>query len=237
MDVMTMGRLRFLSIVAGAALAGACSQSPSQLSQVGPSAAAPGAAGASGWSTSGAAADTGFSLAAANGKKKVSGAGTVASLTGNCDDGLRMVVQGVRVETDSATVFYIDATEQIEGGCGNLRPGTKVKVEAGAEPTANGSYLAETITIVDQPGGPPPADVAGDGTVAALKGTCPTLTMVVHGYPVMTVSSTVFSGSGYADSDAACAALKPGTRVHVEGVLGGNSVVADTVEILAPATP
>ena len=50
--------------------------------------------------------------------------------------------------------------------------------------------------------------------------------MVVHGYPVMTTSSTVFEGGE-------CAAIAPGTRVHVEGVLGGNSVVADTVEILA----
>jgi hypothetical protein len=51
--------------------------------------------------------------------------------------------------------------------------------------------------------------------------------MVVHGYPVMTTSSTAFEGGD-------CEAITSGTRIRVEGVLGGNSVVANTVEILPP---
>jgi hypothetical protein len=211
-------------------LASACSQGAAPLSPTGPGALPAASLTAGGWSASNAAADLTFALGEANGngKKKVSGVGTVASLTGSCeDDTLTFVVQGVRLVTDDATLFFIDPTEQIEGGCGNLRPGTKVKVEAAADANEDGSYTAVSVTIVDQPGGKPPVSVEGDGTVAALKGTCPTLTMVVQGYPVMTTSSTTFEGGD-------CETLVPGTKIHVEGVLAANSVVADTVEILTP---
>ena len=104
-----------------------------------------------------------------------------------------------------------------------------MKVEAEEGPNADGSYNAVSVTIVDQPGGKPPESVEGEGTVAALKGTCPTLTMVVHGYPVMTISSTQYTVG-------ACEDLKAGSRIHVQGTLAGNSVVASTIGIL-PATP
>lgn len=215
--------VRSFLFVAGVAAVSACSQG-AQLSPTGPGAARPAAGG---WSASSASSDVPFSLGEANGKKKVSGVGAVASLTGSCeDDSLKFVVQGVRVVTDDATLFYIDPTEQIEGGCGNLRAGTKVKVEAAADPNEDGSYTAVSVTIVDQPGGKPPVSVEGEGTVAALKGACPTLTMVVQGYPVMTTSSTTFEGGD-------CEALVPGTKIRVAGQLAANSVVAQTVEILA----
>ncbi len=161
----------------------------------------------------------------------MAGAGTVANLTGTCPDDVSMVVQGVRVVTDADTEFFVDGTTVTpdETWCGNLRPGTKVVVVAEEEVNDDGSYTADTITIIDQPGGKPPSPVEGDGTVAAVKGTCPALTMVVHGYPVMTTSLTTFP-------TGACEDLKPGTKVHVEGTLAGNSVVADVVELL-PATP
>jgi len=101
-----------------------------------------------------------------------------------------------------------------------------VRVVAAETANADASYTAESITIIDQPGGPPPTPIGGDGVVAALKGTCPSLTMVIHGYPVMTTSSTAFAGG-------TCDNIAPGTRVHVDGMLGGNSVVADSVRILS----
>jgi hypothetical protein len=191
--------------------------------------------GVSGWAASASSsADLAFEVGEAKGGPKgpkVSGAGTVAALSGSCPD-LAMVVQGVKVKTDATTTFFIDGFEDaadVAGGCGNLRPGTKVKVEAAATPNADGSYQAVSVTILDQPGGKPPVGVSGGGTVAALKGTCPTLTMVVHGYPVMTTSSTTYVGGS-------CSDLAPGTRVLVDGLLAGNSVVAASVEILAPTT-
>lgn len=229
---MIRGRIRLMSLVGGLAMTAACSQGAAQLSPAGPSAVMPAAGlSAAGWSTSSAPANMTFAPGPGKGNgKKVSGVGTVANLSGNCnDDTLKFNVQGVRVVTGSATLFYIDPTEQIEGGCGNLRPGTKVKVEAEEGPNADGSYNAVSVTIVDQPGGKPPESVEGEGTVAALKGTCPTLTMVVHGYPVMTISSTQYTVG-------ACEDLKAGSRIHVQGTLAGNSVVASTIGIL-PATP
>jgi hypothetical protein len=222
-------RIRCLTIFSAAAMLAACSQGANQVAPTGPSAASF-SSGAAGWSTASGTADLSFAIGAVNGgSKKVAGAGTVANLTGTCPDELSMVVQGVRVVTDGSTDFFIDATTPIEGGCENLRPGTKVVVVAGDTPT-DGAYLAESITIVDQPGGKPPSPVEGEGTIAALKGTCPGLTMVIHGYPVMTTSATDY-GTG------SCEALTAGTKVRVEGVLAGNSVVADSVEVLAPATP
>jgi hypothetical protein len=176
-----------------------------------------------------------MNLATARGRRNVSGVGTVANLRGSCNptgnqERISFNVQGVKVVTDENTEFFVDAEENpIAGGCGNLRNGTKVRVVAAETPNADFSYTAERVTIVDQPGGPPPTPVAGEGVVAALRGECPSLTMVVHGYPVMTTSSTSFAGG-------TCEALTPGTRIRVTGVLGGNSVVADSVETVAPAT-
>ena len=234
---MLTRQLHFLSLIGSLVIVAACSQAPGSGSPTGPSALLPASsAAAPGWTAlSTAPADRGMNLAAARGRKNVSGVGTVANLRGACDpaadqERISFNVQGVKVVTDENTEFFIDAQEDpLAGGCGNLRNGTKVRVVAAETPNADFSYTAEKVTIVDQPGGPPPTPVAGEGVVAALKGECPSLTMVVHGYPVMTTSSTAFGGG-------ACEELTPGTRIKVEGVLGGNSVVADTVEILAPAT-
>ena len=142
---------------------------------------------------------------------KVRGEGTVASLSGDCPT-VAMVVRGVRVTTTIDTEYEI-------GECGNLRPGTKVVVEGDF---ADGAMTATSILITDQPGGKP---VAGEGTIGSLKGTCPTLTMVVHGYPVMTTSDTTFT-------DGACEDLKPGTKIGVVGDIFGNSVLATEIKVL-----
>ena len=169
---------------------------------------------------------------AGRGHRNVSGVGAVANLRGACEpavgqEHVSFNVQGVTIVTDENTEFFINAAaDPIAGGCGNLRNGTKVRVVAAETANADASYTAESITIIDQPGGPPPTPIGGDGVVAALKGTCPSLTMVIHGYPVMTTSSTAFAGG-------TCDNIAPGTRVHVDGMLGGNSVVADSVRILS----
>jgi len=124
-----------------------------------------------------------------------------------------MVVRGVRVSTTEETTYEI-------GECGNLRPGSKVRVEGDFE---DGSLTATSIAIIDQPGGHP---VTGEGTVGSLRGTCPALTMVVRGYPVMTTSNTTFTPT---DS---CTDIRPGSRIAVTGDIFGNSVLATEVELL-----
>jgi hypothetical protein len=225
---------RFFAFAVSVLMVAACSQTPGALTPSGPSAALSDTGASAGWTVSSApAVDRGMNLAAARGRKTVSGVGTVANLRGSCnptgtEERISFIVQGVKVVTDENTEFFINAQEDpIVGGCGNLRNGTKVRVVAADTPNADFSYTAEKVTIVDQPGGPPPLPVAGEGVVAALKGECPSLTMVVHGYPVMMTSATLYTGGS-------CENITAGTRVRVEGLLGGNSVVADKVEILAP---
>ena len=145
------------------------------------------------------------------GRRRVAGEGTVASLTGTCPN-LRMVVNGFDVSTNEATVFE-------SGECGNLRPGTKVQIDGDTE--SDRSLVATRVRIIDQPGGRP---VEGEGNVGGVHGTCPTLTMVVSGHPVMTTSSTVFTGG-------ACTDVVPGSRIFVRGTIEGGSVLATEVEI------
>jgi hypothetical protein len=229
--------LRLFIVVGSIVIATACSQAPNQLSLSGPSAInvdSGAGAGIGGWTTSSAAppVSPGAPSSPSRGRKNVSGVGHVANLRGSCEateeqEFVSFVVQGVKVVTDSDTDFFISADETpLDGGCANLRNGTKVRVVAAETQNPDRSYTALSVTILDQPGGAPPTAVEGEGVVASVKGTCPSLTMIVHGYPVMTTSATAFSGG-------ACEDLKPGTRVRVSGALGGNSVVADEVEILA----
>jgi hypothetical protein len=125
-----------------------------------------------------------------------------------------MVVRGVRVTANGDTEYPI-------GGCGNLRAGSKVAVEGDFE--TDGAVTAVSITITDQPGGYP---VAGEGTVGSLRGSCPYLTMVVHGYPVMTTDATTWEPS------EACADIRSGSKISVSGEIHGNSVLAETVTLL-----
>src|SRR6266511_141543 len=185
-----------VAITGTAALSAACSGSSRQLSPSGPSPL--------GVSSSTVAAPGGSNAAMAPGRSNhVAGDGTVANLAGTCPN-LTLVVRGVHVTTDSSTTYE-------HGECGNLCQGTKVVVDGDVQ--SDGTVLAASIEIVDQPGGQP---VEGDGDVGAGKGTCPTLTMVVSGYPVMTLSTTDFTGVG------TCEDIRPGSRIHVQGTIAGG---------------
>ncbi len=87
---------------------------------------------------------------------------------------------------------------------------------------ADGSIVARKLQIKgDEPGGA----VQMAGAVGGLKGTCPTLTFGVNGYTVVTSAVTSF-GPG----TNACAALKSGSKVEVEGTRQADGTVkADTV--------
>src|SRR5262245_15088093 len=125
-----------------------------------------------------------------------------------------MVVGGTRVHTDAETEF-------VGGACGNLRNGTKVEVEGDANP--DGSLDAARVRIVDQPGGGGQGRTSGEGTVASVRGTCPTLTMVIRGYAVMTSDATIYEGGS-------CSSLRPGAKVAVTGVNQANSLRAERIE-------
>jgi len=160
----------------------------------------------------GGGSETGGSGGGPGRREHVGGEGTVANLTGACP-ALSMVVRGTRVRTSAATEF-------VDGACGNLRNGTKVDVEG----DTNGDGLDATrIRIVDQPGGGGQGRTTGEGTVSAVRGTCPTLTMVIRGYAVMTSDATTYVGGS-------CSSLRPGAKVVVTGVNQANSLMAETIE-------
>jgi len=142
----------------------------------------------------------------------VAGEGTVANLMGTCPT-VSMVVGGARVHVDAGTQF-------VAGACGNLRNGTKVEMEGDTNP--DGSLHAIRVTI-DQPSGGGQGRTTGEGTVASVRGACPTLTMVVRGYAVTTSETTTYEGGS-------CSALRPGAKVVVTGVNQANALLAEKIE-------
>jgi hypothetical protein len=139
------------------------------------------------------------------------GEGPVGSVSGTCPT-LLLNIQGARVRTTRTTEYQ-------NGACDSLRPGTKVSVEA--LENGDGTFTATFIRIVDQPGG---GKVAGEGRVDSVDGSCPSLTLVVRGYTVVTTGSTEFAGGP-------CTSIRRGTRIEARGDLNGTTLTADLVRI------
>jgi len=142
--------------------------------------------------------------------REVGGEGVIGAITGTCPT-LTAVIGGYRVQLTATTEF-------VGGTCESLRSGTKVKVDALVQD--DGSIVAEKVEIERVPGRP----VSGDGPVARVTGTCPSLTMTVKGISVITSPATTFTG-------AACESIAPGTHIDVTGEYDGVSVAATAVAI------
>lgn len=142
--------------------------------------------------------------------RKASGEGVIGAITGSCPT-LGLVITGTRVSTTTTT-------EYVNGTCESLRPGTHVKIDGELRP--GGTAVAEHIEIRRIPGRP----VAGDGPVGSVTGTCPSLTMMVRGIPVVTDGTTTFTGG-------ACSVIRPGTHIDVTGEFDGTRVTATAVAI------
>jgi hypothetical protein len=145
-------------------------------------------------------------------RPKASGEGVIGAVTGSCPT-LTLVIQGYRVRTNLATLY-------VGGSCASLRPGTQVKADV--EQLADGSFVAEKLEIRKIPG----RQISGDGTVDAVSGTCPAITMTVQGYPVVADAQTVFSGG-------LCSSIAKGTRIDVTGEFDGAQVLAAAVKIVS----
>lgn len=145
------------------------------------------------------------------GGKKARGEGVVGAITGTCPE-LTLVITGTRVATTASTQY-------VNGSCETLRPGTKVRIDGELYP--GGEATAERIEILRVPGRP----ISGDGVVATVAGSCPTLTMTVRGVAVVTTSETVFFGG-------TCEQIVPGTHIDVTGEYDGTQVTAQSVTIL-----
>lgn len=147
--------------------------------------------------------------------KKVSGEGTAGHVTGACPT-LSMIVAGTHVNTTASTTFE-------NGGCGSVREGTKLVVTGDAQ--TDGSVTAVVVRITGQPGGKGHDRFDGEGTVGSVTGACPSVTMVIEGYSVVTSATTVFTSG-------ACSDLRAGTKVSVAGTNQGRMLMAETIAIL-----
>jgi hypothetical protein len=158
--------------------------------------------------------------------------GAVTSILGTCPS-LIISLQGVvgNVITTSTTVF--DPT----GGCGLVAVGQNV--EAFGTRNAVGYLVATHVGIDDGDdgdgggnGGGGKKKVSGEGTVGAITGACPTLTMVITGARVQTTAATEFK-------NGSCTTVRSGTKVKVDAeTQADGSYAAMKVEILrSPGKP
>lgn len=114
-----------------------------------------------------------------------------------------------------------------------IRNGSQVRVYGditiGDVIEARGTYegdvlVAQTIEVMNQQGVPIETDTTVSGPVAAMGGACPNLGFRVRSSEVQTDANTVFA-------DIACAEIRNGTWVEVEGTRNGvGLLVAASVE-------
>jgi hypothetical protein len=71
--------------------------------------------------------------------------------------------------------------------------------------------------------GPKPPVSPTEGSVGALRGTCPNLSFKVKGDDVATTADTTFSPT--------CSAIRNGSKVAVSGTVSGQTIVASTVTV------
>ena len=123
------------------------------------------------------------------------------------------------VTTTSATVV------QRRGGVVDLKALAKGQtIHAVGTRMSDGSVAANMLQIKDDETG---GSFMIEGTLASLKGNCPTVTFGVNGYAVKTAESTFVP---LPEGAATCGELRNGIRVGVEGNrLGDGSVLATKV--------
>lgn len=120
---------------------------------------------------------------------------------------ITFTLAGMTVNTDSLTVF------SNTGGCGAIVSGSTLEVKGVVQP--DGTVIA---TAVKDPadgssGGDPSisgGSFAGQGKVAGLSGTCPSVSFSLKGTPIDTHASTMYEG-------LSCSALANGKKVDVKG--------------------
>ena len=211
----------------------ACSEGVARLSPVGPSAVVEVPAATSAATTAAWASRNGWStfadgrVAVADGLF-VEGADVVENVTGGCP-GRTIFLRGVPVSLTSTTTFTAPLT------CEALASGRAVKVTGLLTHQASGfSVTATNLAPVnaDAPGPVPPGPgsrrerLNGEGVVGAVKGACPTLSLVILGYKVETTATTAYSGGG-------CDDLRAGATVKLTVEDNDGTFLAEKIEIVS----
>lgn len=149
--------------------------------------------------------------------------GTLGTFSGPCPT-LSMLVGGSYVRTNASTTFSGTS-------CGDLKSGDVLNI-VGSNTGDNLGLLASKVAVTGSAPVPPPVSVTLSGTISALAGPCPALSLKVAGTYVVTNASTTFGGR-------ACGDLKVGDTVEVVGTHPADSgtVTATKVTAAAPTSP
>lgn len=254
---MTKSRCLLLPLLLCATVAGACSEGAARLSPTAPTPAAdllaaPAATSSSlgdrSRTTVPATGDRGAMTAWASGHGwafevdglTVEGTDTITAVSGVCP-ALTITVRGVPVSLTAVTTFGAGLA------CASLAAGTSVKVTGLLTVTDKGFAVTairlEPGTSTPTTGGSDDDGEAGagsggskkqrgEGTIGAITGSCPTLTLVITGTRVRTTAATSYVNGN-------CETLRPGTKVKIDAVLSpGGEATAETIEILrTPGRP
>jgi hypothetical protein len=139
--------------------------------------------------------------------------GTLTSLGGAVPN-LQLVVAGVTVRTSASTDVQRRGDKQ---DLGTLRVGQTLHVIGTRR--SDRSIDARQIQIKDDAAS---GEFEIEGSIGGLKGSCPSLTFKVNGYSIAANASTTFTG-------AACAVLKNGDKVTVNGIKQADGTVLATL--------
>ena len=207
------------SVVVAAVLALAavgCSDGASRFSPMAPSPVAEAPAPAASAALAGWAAANGWSAMAADGRVAVAdgvlveGTDVVGGVSGSCPS-RSITVRGVPVAVTAATVFAAPLT------CATLALGAPIKVTGVLTHGPSGySVTATSLSAPESSSGRAPSPspnrggerLGGEGVVGAVRGSCPSLSLVVTGYSVQTNGDTEFK--------TPCEALREGAKVKLE---------------------
>jgi hypothetical protein len=127
--------------------------------------------------------------------------GQVSGLTGTCPS-LTFGISGTTVMTIAST--------KTDPGCAQVVNGAAVAVSGVRQ--SDGSVTASFVRV---------ERVQAAGSIAALQGSCPSITFALGGTAVSTSSATVFDGT-------ACSQLSDGTAVRVDGYRRSDGSIAAT---------
>lgn len=250
-----MTKTRFSSAAAlliTAVVAGGCSNGAAHLSPLGPTptTSLPPAAAAFGDRSAASGTvvnDRGTMSAWANGHGfavavddlMVEGSDAIMAISGSCP-AATITIRNVPVTLTATTTFASPLS------CATLTAGTVVRVMGVLTVSDTGFAVTAThIGVSATPSGgstPPPTGGStppggskkerGEGTIGAITGSCPTLTLIITGTRVQTTAATQFV-------NGSCESLRPGTKVKIEGGLNpGGTATAESIEVLrTPGRP
>lgn len=125
-----------------------------------------------------------------------------------------VVVRGTTVSVPAAATIHARAGSLTFA---DLKVGETVEIVA----TRNGSALIASEIVVESDGNPTAQQVEIEGSIAALQGSCPSVTFTIRSTAISTTAATTFVGS-------MCSQLANGVSVIVDGSRQASGTIAAT---------